>query len=191
MEAVRALAERLMDIPGVVAVTLGGSRAGGLIAAESDWDFGLYYRDAIRADDVRGLGFAGTVVEPGSWGRLMNGGASLTVDEQRVELVFRDLDVVRHWLAEAEAGGYEVDQVDGYLAGMPTGGGTRARGASWRASYPDRGFPTRFGGPLWNAGDAAPASRSPSPTGRGHATTWSHARDYSPGRHRGRPSDPR
>jgi hypothetical protein len=120
MEAVRALAERLMKIPGVVAVTLGGSRPGRPIPAESDWDFGLYYRDAIRADDVRGLGFDGTVVEPGSWGRLMNGGASLTVDEQRVELVYRDLDVVRHWLTEAEAGGYEVDQVEGYLAGMPT-----------------------------------------------------------------------
>jgi Nucleotidyltransferase domain len=117
---VRELAERLMEIPGVVAVTLGGSRAGGVIHPDSDWDVGLYYRDAIRADDVRALGFEGTVVEPGSWGRLMNGGASLTVEEQRVELVYRDLDVVQHLLDEAEAGRYELDRVEGYVAGMPT-----------------------------------------------------------------------
>ena len=65
MGAVRELAERLIEIPGVVAVTLSGSRAGGPIHPDSDWDFGLYYREAIRADDVRALGFEGTVVEPG------------------------------------------------------------------------------------------------------------------------------
>src|SRR5687767_7735140 len=75
-----------MQVPGVVAVTLGGSRAGGVIHPDSDWDFGLYYRDTIRADDVRGLGFDGTVVEPGAWGRLVNGGAWLTVEGQRVDL---------------------------------------------------------------------------------------------------------
>jgi hypothetical protein len=120
MGAVRELAERLMEIPGVVAVTLGGPRAGGLIHPDCDWDFGLYYRDAIRADDVRALGLEGTVVEPGAWGRLVNGGAWLTVEEQRVELLYRDVDVVRHWLDEADAGKYEVDRVEGYLAGMAT-----------------------------------------------------------------------
>ena len=116
----RELAERLMQVPGVVAVTLGGSRAGGVIGPDSDWDFGLYYRGTIRADDVRALGFDGTVVEPGAWGRLVNGGAWLTVEGQRVDLLYRDLDVVRHWLDEADAGRYEVDQVEGYLAGMAT-----------------------------------------------------------------------
>src|SRR5919106_441735 len=118
MGAVRELAERLIEIPGVVAVTLGGSRPGGVV--HRDWDYGLYYRDPIRADDVRALGFEGTVVEPWSWGRLVNGGAWLTVEDQRVDLLYRDLDVVRHWLDEAEAGRYEVDQVEGYLAGMAT-----------------------------------------------------------------------
>jgi hypothetical protein len=42
------------------------------------------------------------------------------VEGQRVDLLYRDLDVVRHWLDEAEAGRYEVDQVEGYLAGMAT-----------------------------------------------------------------------
>src|ERR671915_1915693 len=120
MGGVRELADRLIEIPGAVAVTLGGSRAGGVIHPDSDWDLGLYYRDAIRADDVRALGFEGTVVEPGAWGRFVNGGAWLTVEDQRVDLLYRDLDVVQHWIDEAEAGRYEVDQVEGYLAGMAT-----------------------------------------------------------------------
>jgi hypothetical protein len=48
----------------------------------------------------------------------VNGGGWLTVEDQRVDLLYGDLDVVRHWLEEAEAGGYEVDQVEGYAAGM-------------------------------------------------------------------------
>jgi hypothetical protein len=118
MGPVRDLAQRLIEIPGAVAVTLGGARTGGGIRPDSDWAFGLYYRDPIRADDVRALGFEGRVVEPGSWGRLLNGGARLTVEDQRVDLSYRDLDAVRHRIEEAEAGGYEVDQVEGYLAGM-------------------------------------------------------------------------
>jgi predicted nucleotidyltransferase len=48
MRPVRELGERLIEIPGVVAVALGGSRAGGLVHPDSDWDFGLYYRDATE-----------------------------------------------------------------------------------------------------------------------------------------------
>lgn len=105
----RHLADRLRVIPGVVAVTLGGER-----------DFRLYYRGEIRADDVRALGFEGTVDEPGEWGRLVNGGAWLTVEGERVDLLYRDLDFVQHWIAEAEAGRFERDRVEGYLAGMAT-----------------------------------------------------------------------
>jgi hypothetical protein len=118
--AMRDLSERLRHLPGVVAVTLGGSGASEAAREEGHWDFGLYYRGRIRTDDVRALGFEGEVVEPGEWGRLANGGASLTVEGQRVDLRYRDLEVVEHWLAEAEAGRYEVDRVEGYVAGMAT-----------------------------------------------------------------------
>lgn len=64
------LAERLAVIPGVVAVTLGGSRARSEALPDSDWDFGLYYRGAIDVDAVRALGYEGVVVEPGAWGGL-------------------------------------------------------------------------------------------------------------------------
>lgn len=112
------LSDRLSRIPGVVAVVLGGSRAAGRARSDSDWDFGLYYRGALDTDAVRALGYPGTVVEPGDWGRLVNGGAWLTVDGVRVDLLYRNLDEVEHWWAEAREGRYVRDHVEGYVAGM-------------------------------------------------------------------------
>lgn len=117
---IQPLVDRLRDVPGVVAIALGGSRATGSAVPGSDWDLGLYYRGAIDTDAVRALGFPGEVVEPGDWGRLVNGGAWLTVEGTRVDLLYRDLAVVEHWTREAEAGRYERDHVEGYLAGMTT-----------------------------------------------------------------------
>jgi predicted nucleotidyltransferase len=53
MAGMEWLAARLAEVPGVVAVTLGGSRASGRHRPESDWDFGLYYRE-VRVRDHRG-----------------------------------------------------------------------------------------------------------------------------------------
>jgi hypothetical protein len=117
---VEFLADRLRQIPGVIAVTLGGSRATGAHQADSDWDFGLYYRGSIDVSAIRSLGYAGTVVEPGKWGRLINGGAWLFVDGQRVDLLYREISTVEHWTREAEAGRFERDHVEGYVAGMTT-----------------------------------------------------------------------
>jgi hypothetical protein len=50
----------------------------------------------------------------------MNGGASLTVAGRRADVVYRDLDAVEHWVAEASEGRFEIDAVDGWLAGLPT-----------------------------------------------------------------------
>lgn len=116
--AMEWLAERLAGVPGVVAVALGGSRSSGRARPDSDWDFGLYYRDSIDIDSVRALGYPGMVVEPGDWGRLTNGGAWLTVGSVRVDLLYRDLDEVEHWWTEAREGRYVRDHVEGYLAGM-------------------------------------------------------------------------
>ncbi len=114
------LVPRLRTLPGVLAVTLGGSRAQDRAGRGSDWDFGLYYRGSLSTAAVRGLGYPGEVVEPGAWGRFVNGGAWLTVAGERVDLLYRDLDVVEHWHREAEHGRFEVDLVHGYLAGLPS-----------------------------------------------------------------------
>jgi len=114
------LTEQLRAIPGVVAVTLGGSRARGEQRPGSDWDLGLYYRGRLDADNLRAMDYPGTVVDPGDWGRLMNGGAWWTVDGVKVDVLYRDLDVVRYWTEQAELGRFEVDDLLGYLAGFPT-----------------------------------------------------------------------
>src|SRR6266704_5232119 len=61
------LAARLAAIPGVVAVTLGGSRATGTAVEGSDWDFGLYYRGGLDPADIAALGWPGRVFAPGEW----------------------------------------------------------------------------------------------------------------------------
>ncbi len=114
------LATRLAQIPGVVAVALGGSRATGRARPHSDWDFGLYYRDSIDPADVRALGFEGTVFGPGEWGRVVNGGAWLVIDGRRVDLIYRDLDQVEEWTHDAEHGRFRVYREVGYVAGIPT-----------------------------------------------------------------------
>jgi hypothetical protein len=115
------VAERSARIPGVVAVALGGSRAQGDHRPDSDWDFGLYYRDRLDSEDVVALGWPGRVFAPGEWGGgVMNGGAWLQVDGRRVDLHYRDLDDVEHWLAEAQVGRFKVERLPFYLAGIPT-----------------------------------------------------------------------
>jgi hypothetical protein len=111
------LAAELADSDGVVAVVLGGSRAHGTADDHSDWDLGVYYRDHI---DLTALARHGEVHPPGSWGRLINGGALLRLGGVHVDVLLRDLDVLEHWTAEAAAGRYEVDGVLGSVAGMPT-----------------------------------------------------------------------
>ena len=55
------LAARLAAIPGVVAVTLGGSRATNTAVAGADWDFGLYHRGRLDPADIVALGWPGQV----------------------------------------------------------------------------------------------------------------------------------
>jgi Nucleotidyltransferase domain len=114
------LAPRLAQIPGVEVVTLGGSRAVGTARTDSDWDFGLYYREPVDPADVRALGYDGEVFAPNEWGRVPNGGAWLVIDGQRVDLIYRDLATVDAWTRDAEAGRFQVFREVGYVAGAPT-----------------------------------------------------------------------
>ncbi|MFF3941331.1 nucleotidyltransferase domain-containing protein [Streptomyces phaeofaciens] len=114
-------ADRLASLPGVRAVTLGGSRAQGTHRPGSDWDLGVYYRGAFDPADLRALGWEGEVSEIGGWGGgVFNGGAWLTVDGRRVDVHYRDLDVVEHEWAEAEAGRFRVEPLMFHLAGIPS-----------------------------------------------------------------------
>jgi predicted nucleotidyltransferase len=115
------VADRLAALPAVRAVTLGGSRAQGTHTPESDWDFAVYYRGAFDPEDLRALGWPGEVSEIGGWGGgVFNGGAWLTIEGRRVDVHYRDLDVVEHVWAEAEEGRFHVEPLMFHLAGIPT-----------------------------------------------------------------------
>jgi hypothetical protein len=116
-QPVSNLRDVLAAMPGTVAVVLGGSRAVGSHQAASDWDLGVYYRGAI---DLTALSARGTVFPPGSWGRVMNGGAWLDCEGEKVDVLLRDLDVVEHWTERAQDGEFERDALLGYLCGVPT-----------------------------------------------------------------------
>jgi hypothetical protein len=143
--AIEALVDELAAVDGVIAVALGGSRALGLADAGSDWDLAVYYQ---RALDTTALARHGTVYPPGSWGRIMNGGAWLTLaDGVKVDVLLRDLDVTEAWSERAEEGLYEVDALLGYLAGVPTYSllAERAVGKVLRGALaPAPAFPSRL-----------------------------------------------
>ncbi len=153
------LVRSLASIPGVVAVTLGGSRARGEARPDSDWDFGLYYRGQMHAHAIRALGYEGHVVEPGEWGRLMNGGGWLRVNGQRVDVLYRDLDFVEQWVEEAQQGRFEVDNVAGHIVGLSTYvlAGELALGKVLAGELPRPSFPDalRRSAPSWWEGHAA------------------------------------
>jgi len=140
------LAARLAAIPGVVAVTLGGSRATNTAVEGSDWDFGLYYRGGLDPADIVALGWPGRVFAPGDWGRIVNGGAWLTVDDAKVDLIYRDLDQVLTWTAAAEDGRFEIQREVGYVAGIATYvlTGELALGRVLAGELPRPGFPPKL-----------------------------------------------
>src|SRR5689334_5890374 len=140
------LAERLAAIPGVVAVTLGGSRATGTAVEGSDWDFGLYYRGGLDPADITALGWPGRVFAPGEWGTIVNGGAWLTVDGAKVDLIYRDLDEVLRWTAAAGDGRFEIRREVGYVAGIATYilAGELALGRVLAGDPPRPAFPPRL-----------------------------------------------
>ena len=104
-----ALAARIVAVPGVVGVALGGSRARGEHSADSDVDLGLYYRGALDlaglqalADDV--ADGPAPLVAPGGWGPWVDGGGWLRIRGTAVDWVYRDVDRVARSCADAVAG---------------------------------------------------------------------------------------
>ncbi|OLT38795.1 nucleotidyltransferase [Saccharomonospora sp. CUA-673] len=117
------VADDLADLESVVAVVLGGSRATGAAREDSDWDLGVYYRSSggvLDPDDVRNLGYPGQVSGLGDWGPIVHGGGWLTAGGTQVDVLFRDLDVVEAWRANAEQGKFDVLLQAGCLVGAPT-----------------------------------------------------------------------
>lgn len=107
------LAGRITDeVPGVVAVVLGGSRAKDTHDATSDTDIGVFYSDARPLDTAALRDLAHDVdptkpdvTELGGWGPWVNGGAWLHVDGLgRVDLLYRSVEHVERTLHELQRG---------------------------------------------------------------------------------------
>ena len=123
-ERLREMAARLVEVPGVAAVMLGGSRARGTHTPESDTDLGVYYRGPL---DIAALGDlarevagpAAKVTAPGEWGPWVDGGGWLTVDGAAVDWIYRDLDRVTRAVTDAEHGRYAFHAQAGLPLGVP------------------------------------------------------------------------
>lgn len=137
------VADRLAALPGVVAVSLGGSRAQGTHRPDSDWDFALYYRDHFDPAGLRAVGWPGEVSELGDWGGVFNGGAWLTIDDRAVDVHYRDLTVIEYERAEAEQGRFRWEPLAFHLAGIPSYlvVGELAVSRVLRGELPKPGFP--------------------------------------------------
>ena len=118
------LARRLTTVGGVVGVMLGGSRARGEHAPDSDTDLGVYYRGEL---DVAALGelareVAGpqaTVTAPGAWGPWVDGGGWLTIGAAAVDWIYRDLERVLDCWRAARAGRLDFHAQVGHPLGFP------------------------------------------------------------------------
>ncbi|MGN9845494.1 nucleotidyltransferase domain-containing protein [Nonomuraea sp. H19] len=122
-ENLHAIAAKLVQVPGVVAVVLGGSRARGTHRPDSDIDLGLYYRGKLAVGELRALAHELTgepteVTEPGGWGPWVDGGGWLTVDGWRVDWIYRDLDRVHRIWRDCQAGRYEIGTQVGHPLGF-------------------------------------------------------------------------
>lgn len=147
-------------MPGVVAVSLGGSRARGTHRTDSDWDLGVYYRRPLDVAALQAVvGDHGTVTEPGGWGPWVDGGGWLRYGDAHVDVIYRDWDRVRRIWSDCRAGRYEV----GFQVGHPLGYYSHAypgevalsrvladpSGELTALREETRGYPPALGAALW------------------------------------------
>lgn len=115
----------LADVPGIVAIVLGGSRARGTETESSDYDLGLYYAATPQLDvdrlheAVQAIADAPTEVTPvGAWGRWIVGGAWLSVDGKKVDLLYRSTDAVAAVIQQCRSGHISMDYQPGHPHGF-------------------------------------------------------------------------
>lgn len=119
------LVSALAEVPGLEAVVLGGSRARGTAHDRSDHDIGLYYREAAPLDIDRLREAANrladqptaTVTPIGEWGPWIVGGAFLSIQGQKVDLLYRNIQAVAQVIEACRSG----DVTMNYQPGHPHG----------------------------------------------------------------------
>lgn len=103
----------LAAVPGIQAVVLGGSRARGTAHSSSDYDIGLYRSNAARFDTDRLLTVvkniaddpdAAIVTRINEWGSWIVGGAWLSIEGRKVDLLYRNVDDVERVMSACRYG---------------------------------------------------------------------------------------
>ncbi len=131
METPDPLLERispvLADVPGVVSVVLGGSRASGAAHSASDTDIGLYFSERAGLDVGRLLeavkgqvddSNAASITEVGGWGPWIVGGGWLTIAGKKVELLYRPIESVEKVVRDCRDGRVSMDYQPGHPHGF-------------------------------------------------------------------------
>jgi predicted nucleotidyltransferase len=113
------IVNKLKVITVVKAIVLGGSRADGSNRPDSDIDLGIYYDNKETFDLIAVKKLAQelndtsnpVVTSIGKWGKWVNGGAWLTINGQRVDFLYRDLNFVKQIIQDCNNG---IKQSDYY-----------------------------------------------------------------------------
>lgn len=117
----------LAEVPGVQAIVLGGSRARGSAHPTSDYDIGLYCSEARPLDTERLLTVVKEIAdEPGAtivtrfgeWGSWIVGGAWLSFQGQKVDLLYRHADDVERVMTDCRDGTVLMDYQPGHPHGF-------------------------------------------------------------------------
>ena len=116
-EAIAILVDHIASLPHVIAVTARDPDSSANEPTARDWNLVIYYRGTLDLEDLRHL--QGLVTAPDQ-GRIISGGSSLTVDGHGVDLHYREIDHVQHWIQESEAGRFEVESSNESVAGVPS-----------------------------------------------------------------------
>lgn len=104
-DADRAIAVALVSLPGIRAVSLGGSRAVDLTDRASDTDLYAWYRGAVAPADLRGATLAGLADDEVRSFDVFGPEDHWHVDGHLVEVVYLDLDVIDQQSSRARVEG--------------------------------------------------------------------------------------
>ena len=116
----------LAEVESITAIVLGGSRARDTAHATSDYDIGLHFSSARPLDTDRLLlavktfvddPDAATVTPVGAWGPWIIGGAWLSVQGRKVDLLYRNVEAVDDIIDACRSGEISMH----YQAGHPHG----------------------------------------------------------------------
>lgn len=117
----------LKNINGLEGIVLGGSQARGTQDYDSDIDIGLYYDQksidwSLVEKKVQELDQdhrQNILAKPGEWGKWVNGGCWLTIENRHVDLILRDTERVQKAIREGREGivtaHYQIGHPHAYL----------------------------------------------------------------------------